>query len=681
MKQGQVHERRVGEELGGTTNRGLKPGNDGKADNGRTPSLDSLPKPVYHPLCSYKRIHYKELIKSERFSLSYIKGKIVQQPFGLVNTFWEIEDEFQNRLKIVPKIDGLPDALMYINMFMVGTIIYLVEPFVLDVINGVYSFKFGDVSDIVFDHLLTSPQAVSFGEFERPAFECFRLKNYKLSAQLYLRAIEKCNNDRNNAGIMYSNVASCYYNIGRFHSAIEFFKKAIGLGYIELNVLSILINSYLELGMLDEANSFLASYNQKSNQFDISDMNYVFSNYRKNCKGEFDWLELLYSTFKNTPLQFNEYSSSSLELRQSGVNPLGVYAAKDIAQGELLVVSKSFSLFGIHEVNKYFSIGSKAFQSKKGWGCDSRLLSEFMLAQKVEEICKTDGYLRREFLEFSSKDNYNIHPSERVKISQQKTEITAEEIKSRIKRSMFSINSIGEGIDDEDAFIGAGLWKFPSYFNHSCDPNVTWFTLENMMVMRARNPISQGEQLFIDYADQISFWSPQDEWLMQQSIDCSCVRHQYERKVNNSKPLYIKLDRKSLQSTGKKPLRKILKKLVVEMKNMNRWYRFAVFRDIVYLAKRIKAWEDLFQMTLSFYTELINDSFPDMKHLIFLYISIFPSILDNFTNEKFSECLILFKRMFLALFENDIEAFILFENTIRETLRIRKINDQLKIFI
>lgn len=47
--------------------------------------------------------------------------------------------------------------------------------------------------------------------------------------------------------------------------------------------------------------------------------------------------------------------------------------------------------------------------------------------------------------------------------------------------------------------IGAGLWNFPSYFNHSCIPNATYIFLGDVIFLYAYENIKKDEEIFVQY--------------------------------------------------------------------------------------------------------------------------------------------------------------------------------------
>jgi hypothetical protein len=67
-------------------------------------------------------------------------------------------------------------------------------------------------------------------------------------------------------------------------------------------------------------------------------------------------------------------------------------------------------------------------------------------------------------------------------------------VKSGLKHSYHGFTSAS--VDDRGEI---GVFPFGSYFNHSCDENVTHTLIDNKIVFVVLKPIAEGEQLFINY--------------------------------------------------------------------------------------------------------------------------------------------------------------------------------------
>ncbi|EJS41399.1 set6p [Saccharomyces arboricola H-6] len=89
----------------------------------------------------------------------------------------------------------------------------------------------------------------------------------------------------------------------------------------------------------------------------------------------------------------------------------------------------------------------------------------------------------------------------------------------------FGIWQEGEAAESREYF---GYWVFPeaSYFNHSCNPNVTKHRKGNSMLFKVNTDIKKGEQICIDYSGVLSLPTLErrnflaDSWF----FDCACER-------------------------------------------------------------------------------------------------------------------------------------------------------------
>ncbi|KOG96153.1 Set6p [Saccharomyces eubayanus] len=89
----------------------------------------------------------------------------------------------------------------------------------------------------------------------------------------------------------------------------------------------------------------------------------------------------------------------------------------------------------------------------------------------------------------------------------------------------FGIWQDGEAAESREYF---GYWVFPeaSYFNHSCNPNVTKYRKGNSMVFKVNKDIKENEQICIDYSGVLAVPTKKrrkflaDSWF----FDCACER-------------------------------------------------------------------------------------------------------------------------------------------------------------
>lgn len=68
---------------------------------------------------------------------------------------------------------------------------------------------------------------------------------------------------------------------------------------------------------------------------------------------------------------------------------------------------------------------------------------------------------------------------------------------NRMSLQYFCDRGLGLGACSE--VHGSILLLYGCFFNHSCDPNVAFFAMENKIVFCCSKPVKKGEQLFISY--------------------------------------------------------------------------------------------------------------------------------------------------------------------------------------
>ncbi|BGP34244.1 hypothetical protein JCM10296v2_006059 [Rhodotorula toruloides] len=85
-----------------------------------------------------------------------------------------------------------------------------------------------------------------------------------------------------------------------------------------------------------------------------------------------------------------------------------------------------------------------------------------------------------------------------------------------------------EGIDNS----ASGLFLVASMLNHSCQPNAHWMNLGDVMVVRARTAIAEGDEILISYVPSASSQTLADNVLRQRTMTaCGCVM--CEEMINN----------------------------------------------------------------------------------------------------------------------------------------------------
>lgn len=105
---------------------------------------------------------------------------------------------------------------------------------------------------------------------------------------------------------------------------------------------------------------------------------------------------------------------------------------------------------------------------------------------------------------------------------------TLRTVKTREVHNSFGIRSLE---DEGSEFFGFGVWPSASYFNHSCDPNVTKNRVGRTWVFTATADVSTGDELSISYLggdESLSRPDRQDRLKKVWGFDCACPRCKLE---------------------------------------------------------------------------------------------------------------------------------------------------------
>ncbi len=76
----------------------------------------------------------------------------------------------------------------------------------------------------------------------------------------------------------------------------------------------------------------------------------------------------------------------------------------------------------------------------------------------------------------------------------------------------------------------SGLWILPSYFNHSCCPNLIRIFFSDVMLIYAKYDIKAGEELNISYIGFESCYESRQLSLKAYEFECSCPCCQLDKK-------------------------------------------------------------------------------------------------------------------------------------------------------
>jgi len=208
----------------------------------------------------------------------------------------------------------------------------------------------------------------------------------------------------------------------------------------------------------------------------------------------------------------------------------------------------------------------------------------------------------------------------------------------------------------------SGIWAKVHDFKHSCCPNITWFCLGSLLIIRASGNISEGEELTINKIEQAKPLIDRNIHLKDRGINCNCIRHQIEAKKG---PLYTPINRCLAEQMSIKELEELVQGLQEKLRKANLLCVLEIFRDVVYVCKLMKDWYLFGKLTVEFMRKHVESYILDYKCIIFVYSHILADLLEHTNDQSIRETHEATCRLFRMLFDNDDKVFVHYDNIYR----------------
>ena len=256
-----------------------------------------------------------------------------------------------------------------------------------------------------------------------------------------------------------------------------------------IDIIKYKIRSLVNCRKFQEAKQFLIdNRNALQNEEYRNQQKYIKSNV-DNINGIFD-----FNNIKGSDV--SDYFSSKIEIDLHDNKGNRLIAKEDISKGELLIVSKAFYLLTFEEylqgLKEYYeSINYKRFRVYFfDELAESMVDPEFYLYENLDEQKKISEKDYEKLLDLDDFDNWNVKYSERAEKHPDKENpnlLRVVEINSiKVHSSIFSCENQGYGL---------GLWYYPSFINHSCNPNTLEFGINDIFILYSQKEIKKGEEI------------------------------------------------------------------------------------------------------------------------------------------------------------------------------------------
>ncbi|TIC89692.1 SET and MYND domain-containing protein 4 [Colletotrichum higginsianum] len=284
----------------------------------------------------------------------------------------------------------------------------------------------------------------------------------------------------------YFRAGSGAYNLGQYQQAKEYFEQAKKLAPEEKGAAMYLRKVELRL--------------------------------REEKEGKYDLQKIRANLTPTSPRADAASFTGKTEVKESAGRGRGLFATRDIAAGEIVMVEKAFCVVWGHE--------SEVLTAMTYDVRDDRIrVAPVGLTKAIsQKLLRNSSQIARVM------DLYGDYQGE-GDVAATKTEEGAVVDVFRV-HDIVSRNAFGPGgqFGEEGARnASTGLWIWAAYINHSCIANAKKEYVGDLMVLRALGAIKKGEEIFHSYDESADYEARQKALLTTWGFECGCALCAAER--------------------------------------------------------------------------------------------------------------------------------------------------------
>ena len=386
----------------------------------------------------------------------------------------------------------------------------------------------------------------------------------------------------------------------------------------------------------------------------IKNMTNLIKNGYENTLGRFDFIKMLKEEKINFDLEnkYGDYLNPKIEIKYEKGKGIKMCAKEKINIGELLIVEKSIVYSREEDINEKNDSTVSADNPK--------VIAELELFNKLALKLKKAPLDNEKFYYLTDGRNLDQDLNERKKYleDQDKGKIDIEHFKVN---QVICLNKYGNKryiIYEQD--LGAGLWGYPSFFNHDCLPNTNHFGIGDYYIGFSIAEIEKGEEITVTYCDCKNEYKKRQSTILENwRFKCCCQLCKYQEKKNDSEyNNYIKLFNDNWDEISDKQAKNFQEFLEKNKKKLS-CYELAngylLLQDYYYIKKRDFA-------TVQKLSELIS-KYADGKNFSFQLTNLYKLFL-SFSASNNNQCLVIYGKIinylkkYSPLTEEEINFFI-----------------------
>jgi tetratricopeptide (TPR) repeat protein len=275
----------------------------------------------------------------------------------------------------------------------------------------------------------------------------------------------------------------------------------------------------------------------------------------------------------NNSVSHADYVSPKVELRAEGVGGRGLFAVEKLEAGTLLIASNPVLSVYVDEALNNADGEEKGLYDKIREQLTRRLI------QMLNNSCQ------RRILQLAGGDrstDINID-LRRDDVYDDDFHFLPDAIKQIVAWNSFggagSSHALTHVAEDAENNIGSGaLFYAPSFLNHSCIPNSTYFTIGNMMFIKTNRHVEEGEELMIHYlsAEKLNEKDRNETLQRIWEFTCQCELCEWERNNEEISAEAEKITEKVVSCAKTESPDTAVKKILAAKKNLYKLHRVTI---------------------------------------------------------------------------------------------------------
>jgi hypothetical protein len=412
------------------------------------------------------------------------------------------------------------------------TFVAVKEPYFTPTIHGTVLIRVDHPSDLI--HLETDSTLLplsmatvpvtpfSTTEREEIGNAAMQRCDWETAIDCYSRCLLMEQDDQDLRRNLHLNCSRARMNLGHFELAVQDAAAAIAPGNVSDNVKNRNLKAFCQAGQASyELGNYIDSKQYFSRGLEISSDAHMLGQLQRTMQrldeistGRYDFSVMSQSVTKNRNVLDNASFVKNTKVAPAGDRGRGLFAAKHLSPGELIMVEKAFYTTS-----------------------DQVALGEMPIVANIQEatpVCYQGKYVERIYgtmqkilhNPMQAGQFLDLHDGGRF---QNKVPTFVD---GRVTIDIFLIEAItrlnafscplAKSAPRGDESEATGIWLHASHANHSCVPNADRSFIGNMMVVRANTDIEVGEEICMSYCNSDDPYVERKQHLSSYGFECDC---------------------------------------------------------------------------------------------------------------------------------------------------------------